>query len=98
MSEKISIDEIKKIASLSKIELTKEEISNYQSELSSVLGYIDSLQEVETKDIPITSQVTGLSNVSYEDSIDDFSDTDLLIKAAPDHEDNLIQVKAVFGD
>jgi aspartyl-tRNA(Asn)/glutamyl-tRNA(Gln) amidotransferase subunit C len=49
-------DAIKKIADLSKISLTDEETKNFSTQLSKIMEMIDSLNELDLKDIePLTS-------------------------------------------
>ena len=96
MPKKLSNQEVKKIATLARLELTDDEIALYSEQLSGILGYIDQLQEVDTKNVEITSQVTGLSNVMREDAVDAWENPSELVAMAPEHEGGLIKVKAVF--
>lgn len=97
MAKKLSKKEVEKIAKLARLELTDEEIKTYSDQLSAILGYIDQLQEVDTENVEITSQVTGLSNIMREDKVEQCSDPKELIELAPENKDNLIKVKAVFS-
>jgi len=97
MAKKLSKKEVEKIAKLARLELTDQEIETYSEQLSAILGYVDQLQELDTENIKITSQVTGLSNVMREDKIEQCDNANELIKMAPESEDNLIEVKAVFN-
>lgn len=67
----ISKEQVEKIANLARIHITDEKKKKYSKELSSILGYVDKLQQVDTKNVEETSQVTGLENVYREDKIDD---------------------------
>ncbi|MBI1961356.1 MAG: Asp-tRNA(Asn)/Glu-tRNA(Gln) amidotransferase subunit GatC [Parcubacteria group bacterium] len=96
MAEKISNSEVQKIAQLARLELTDAEVDQYAKELSAILGYIGQLSEVDTKNTAITSQVTGLSNVMREDTVDACDNPEELVALAPEHKDGLIKVKAVF--
>jgi len=60
------------------------------------LEYFTKLQKVETKNIEITSQVTGLENVTREDRAEDFGNEKELIDCAPEEEGGQIKVKAVL--
>jgi len=97
MAKKLSKKEVEKIAKLARLELTDQEIETYSEQLSAILGYVDQLQELDTENIKITSQVTGLSNVMREDKIEQCDNANELIEMAPESEDNLIKVKAVFN-
>ncbi|PIP66980.1 MAG: Asp-tRNA(Asn)/Glu-tRNA(Gln) amidotransferase GatCAB subunit C [Parcubacteria group bacterium CG11_big_fil_rev_8_21_14_0_20_41_14] len=93
---KISKKEVEKIAKLARLELSDKEVDTYAQQLSAILGYVDQLQEVDTKNVEITSQVTGLSNIMREDVVESFDNSEELVKMAPENQDNLIKVKAVF--
>ncbi|OGJ41854.1 asparaginyl/glutamyl-tRNA amidotransferase subunit C, partial [Candidatus Peregrinibacteria bacterium RIFCSPLOWO2_01_FULL_39_12] len=62
-------DQVRHIAKLARIRLTDEEVKKFSKQLSGVLDYMDVLNEVDTKKVAETSQVTGLKNVMEEDAI-----------------------------
>ena len=64
---KLSKDQVKKVAKLANLPLTPEEENLYSEQLSKVLDYIDQLNQVDTKGIEPTFNVTGLSNVMRKD-------------------------------
>jgi aspartyl-tRNA(Asn)/glutamyl-tRNA(Gln) amidotransferase subunit C len=95
---KISRDEILKLAKLSKLRLSEDEIVEYQKELSEILEYVSQLSKVDTKNLRPTSQVTGLENVTRKDEIIDYGVTPAeLLKNAPATKDNQIKVKRVLN-
>jgi len=65
----LSREEVRHIAKLARLKLTEEEVEKFQQQLSEVLDYIEVLNELETKDIEPTAQVTGLENVFREDEV-----------------------------
>ncbi|MDP3995591.1 MAG: Asp-tRNA(Asn)/Glu-tRNA(Gln) amidotransferase subunit GatC [bacterium] len=97
MTESISAEEVKKIATLARLELTEAEVKQYAGELSAILDYVGQLGEVDTENVATTSQVTGLSNVMREDEVDACDEPGELVKLAPEHHNNLVKVKAVFS-
>ena len=66
---KLSIGDVKHVAGLAKLELSKEEISKFQKQLSQVVDYINELGEVDTANTQPTSQTTGLTAVDREDEV-----------------------------
>lgn len=95
---KISRDEILKLAKLSKLRLSEDEIAEYQKELSEILEYVSQLSKVDTKNLKPTSQVTGLENVTRKDEIIDYGVTSAeLLNNAPATKDNQIKVKRVLN-
>lgn len=57
------------IAKLARLELTPEEEKKMPKELSSILGYVDMLSELNTDNVEATAQVTGLKNAFREDDV-----------------------------
>ncbi len=96
MAYKITKEEVKKVAALARLELTDREVEIYAGQLSAILGYVGELQAVDTDNIELTSQVTGLSNVMREDRVEACDNMEELVKMAPESKDGLINVKAVF--
>lgn len=95
---KISRDDVLKLAKLSKLSLSEDEIVKFQKELSDILGYVEQLSGVDTTGLSETSQVTGLENVTRKDKVIDYSTSvDELMKNAPDKKDGQFKVKRVLG-
>ena len=62
-------DEVRHIAKLARLNLSDEEVEKFTKELSSILEYVDQLQEVDTKGVEPTAQVTGLHNSFRSDEV-----------------------------
>ncbi len=65
----LSRKQVLHIAQLANLDLSSKEIEKFRSQLSDILGYIDILNELDTKEVKPTSQVTGLENVMREDEV-----------------------------
>ena len=95
--KKVTIDEIKKLANLSRIQLSDEEAESLRAELEKILGYVDQLSDVDTEGLEPTSQVTGLVNQMRKDEIIDYGTShEDLLKNTPDQKDGYIKVKKVL--
>jgi len=93
----ISRDEIIKLAKLSSLELSEEEIDKYQREVGTILGMIDKLKEIDTKGVEPTYQVSGNENVTREDVVSDqIVDRSKLLKLSPESMAEQIKVKKVL--
>jgi aspartyl-tRNA(Asn)/glutamyl-tRNA(Gln) amidotransferase subunit C len=66
---KISREEIEHIAVLARLSLSEEEKDLFGSQLSSILDYMEKLNELDTRDIEPTSHVLSLHNVMREDTL-----------------------------
>jgi aspartyl-tRNA(Asn)/glutamyl-tRNA(Gln) amidotransferase subunit C len=63
----LSTAEVLHIAKLARLAITEHEAATYAKELTSILTYVSQLQEVDTKNVEATAQVTGLTNVFRPD-------------------------------
>ena len=92
----ITVDEIKHIAKLARIELSEAELLKFQGDLNKVLGYIEVLKTVDTEGVEPLASVTGLQNVWREDVAEDSGLQKQLIDNAPSKSGRFIKVKKVF--
>lgn len=93
-------EDILHIAKLGNLTLTDKEIEIFKKQLSSVIDYINKLQEVDTKNIEPSSQITGLTDVFRDDKIDDQRTltSDQALANTKSKEGNLFKVKAIFTE
>jgi aspartyl-tRNA(Asn)/glutamyl-tRNA(Gln) amidotransferase subunit C len=94
----LSKAEVKKIASLARIEITDEEAEKYSKELSEILGFVEKLNEADTENIEPITHITGAKNVTREDKVIEYSDEtkNAIINNFPEKKDRFDKVKAVF--
>jgi aspartyl-tRNA(Asn)/glutamyl-tRNA(Gln) amidotransferase subunit C len=90
---KIDVLHIAKLANLS---LTETEEKKFEKQLSDVLQYIDKLNEIETKDVEPTSQVTGLENVLREDTTSPSLPQDAVLSNTKAQHNGFFQVKGIL--
>lgn len=89
---------VEHIALLARLELTEEEIALFQRQLSSILGHVAVLQELDTRQIPPTAQVIPRQTVLREDESRPSLAPDLALANAPETEENLFKVPPVFEE
>jgi aspartyl-tRNA(Asn)/glutamyl-tRNA(Gln) amidotransferase subunit C len=65
----VTLDEVKKIASLAYLQFTEPELQQYTDQLNQILGYVDKLNEIDTSDVPITYHPAEYDNVMREDEV-----------------------------
>lgn len=93
MAEKLSLEEIKHIAKLSRIGLSDKEQEAFKSQLSAILDFVSKLQEIDTQRINPLSQTTGLKNVFREDEILPSLLREDVLKNAPESHNGYFKVK-----
>ncbi|KKU90013.1 MAG: Aspartyl/glutamyl-tRNA(Asn/Gln) amidotransferase subunit C [Microgenomates group bacterium GW2011_GWA1_48_10] len=94
----LSTDEVKHVAKLANLSFDSEDLQKYLPQLSAILDFVGKLQEIDTKNIPATSQVTGLENIFREDEVDAtrmLSQEDALSNAKETH-NGFFKVPAIF--
>ena len=64
---KLDKSQVEHIAKLARLRLAENEAEKFATQLSDILGYVEVLDEVNTENVEITSQVTGLKNTTRED-------------------------------
>ncbi len=87
----------KKLAELSRLELTAEEITKYTGEISDILQYFESIKQAHSaNDAVIENSATR--NVVRQDIPSDAhgKHTDDLVASAPESEGNYIKVKKIL--
>ncbi len=101
----LSKKEVKHIAKLARIKISEEETVSFQNELSSILDYVDKLDEVETEGVkPLThtleevlfkkGEVAQLRKDKLENQKE--KTTKKILKEAPDKKDGFLKIKSVF--
>lgn len=95
----VTSDDIKKLAALSRLDLSEEEVKKMEGEFSSILAYIDTIQKVELPTVPEGSAYLEIENVMREDvpSHDAGAHTEDLLKQAPRAENGYLKVKKILG-
>lgn len=93
----ISADEVRHLAQLSNVQLSDEEVANLGKDITSILGYIEQLNELDTQDILPTYQVTNLENVWREDEVGNSTITrEQLLALAPESQNHQVKVPKVL--
>lgn len=97
----LSKEQVAHIAGLARLDLTDNETEKFATQLTDILQYVEMLNEVDTDQVEITTQITGLQNISREDQKQDQKDPHHkeLLECSPNPvELNQIQVKGVMND
>ncbi len=94
MSKKLTSEEVIVLARLARLNLSKDEVTKYQRELSEILEYIETLNQADTSNIEPTLQVTGLLNVTRKDIViaNQVANPSDLLSGTPHNQDGYIKV------
>jgi aspartyl-tRNA(Asn)/glutamyl-tRNA(Gln) amidotransferase subunit C len=96
-SPEIQVDEslVKKIASLARLDLSKEETELFVSQFKDILDYVSILDEVDTENIPPAYLSSPNQSVTREDEIEASVPTDEFISNAPQSKDGYVVIPRV---
>jgi aspartyl-tRNA(Asn)/glutamyl-tRNA(Gln) amidotransferase subunit C len=93
---KIDRETVEHIAELAKLKLTEDEINLYAEQLSAILDYAESLQEIDTSAIPPTASVLPLRNVLRPDVAQPSLPRDEALANTADQADGQFRVDAIL--
>ncbi len=90
--------DVSHIAKLANLPLSEEEKKKFEKQLEETLSYIENLNEVDTKAVVPSSQVTGLENVTRDDAIATSFTQEEALKNAKSTYKGYIKVKAILEE
>jgi aspartyl-tRNA(Asn)/glutamyl-tRNA(Gln) amidotransferase subunit C len=97
-AERISLDEVRHVAKLARLQLTADEIATLQGELSALLDHVDRIRRLDTGDVPPTAHPLPLHNVLRADEVRPGLDRDEVLAAAPAVEGDRFLVPSILGE
>lgn len=93
----ITKDTVKKLAKLSSIGLSDNEIDAMTTELTAIVGFVEELQSVDVEGVEPTFQVTGLKDAFRADEVSPVTlSREELLANAPAQQDGYIKVPRVL--
>lgn len=93
----ISIEDVKRLAQLSALDISDDEATQLQKQLVEILDYVVQLNDVDTSGLEPTYQVGGLENVMRADKVVDYGvNHEALMKNVPEQTNGQIKVRKVL--
>ena len=93
---KITEDQVKKVAQLARLRLDNNQIKHHAEQIEKILDYINQLQKIDTEDVPCTTRAIEVINVLRTDVNDKFEDRDELLNLAPSRENDFFKVPKII--
>ena len=97
MSE-LTTDQVAHVARLARLDLSPEETEGYRKDLSSIVGYIERLRQVDTSQVPATLGVQPHSNVLRQDEERPSLGPDGVLANAPQRENDAFQIPRILEE
>ena len=95
---KISEEEVRHVANLSKLSFSEEETTEFATTLSKIVDMVEFLNEVDTEGVAVTTTMADRKTVMREDVAVAGDDRDELFKNVPQSENYYIKVPAILED
>jgi len=93
---KLSREEVEHIALLARLGLTEAEVDSLREQLSAILENFEALKQVDTSDIPPTSQSIPLNSVMRDDQAAPSLPPEQILANAPRREGDFFRVRPVL--
>ena len=90
--------DIKHVAKLANLPLSDKEIEKLGPQLEETLDYIEQLNEIDTTGVEPTAHVTGLENVTRNDSISESFSQEDAISNSKNKRNGLFVVPGIFDN
>ena len=94
---RLTIADVEHVAALARLGLTGAEKERMRDQLSSILGHIAALEEIDTAAIPPTAQTIELTNVMREDEVRASLPVEHVLANAPRRSGNFFEVHTPLG-
>lgn len=92
----ISREEVQRVVALARLSLDEDELARMARELDAILGYVETLSRVDTRDVPPTAHVIPLATPMRPDEPVPPMDPELVVSNAPQHEGSAFVVPKVI--
>ncbi|MBL7994672.1 Asp-tRNA(Asn)/Glu-tRNA(Gln) amidotransferase subunit GatC [bacterium] len=93
----VTIDEVKKIATLANLEFNENELEKYTHQLNTILEYVDQLNKIDTSSVEATYHPIQYPDVFRNDDIKESLPIDKVLQNAPEKTWQYFVVPKVVG-
>lgn len=87
---------MERVAALARLSLSEEELAHLERELDAILGYVETLERVDTRGVPPTAHVIPLRTPLRDDVPEPPIDPELAVMNAPEHSGSAFVVPKVI--
>ena len=95
---RISREEVSKVAQLAKLKLNEEQIDNHAIQIEKILDYINQLEKIDTTNVPCTTRAIEVINNFRSDANVTYKNRDEILNLAPSRENDFFKVPKIIKD
>ncbi len=86
---------VERVAHLSRLEFSEEELEKQFEQLGSIIDMMDSLSEIDTTDVTPLNHVMDIQNVFRQDDVHESMGVEKVLSNAPSENENMFQVPKI---
>ncbi len=94
----LSQDDVRHVATLARLALSAEETAQFGRQLSRILDYIQTLNELDTSQVEPTAHVVPIANVWRDDVVEPSAGREAVLGNAPDRTDEFFRVPKILTE
>jgi aspartyl-tRNA(Asn)/glutamyl-tRNA(Gln) amidotransferase subunit C len=98
MAKKIDQGQVKKVAKLSRLQLSDEEVKEFAGQLSAILDYMEKLNELDTTSVEPLAHCLPITNVFRADEVKESLGTGKTLANAPQRDGDFFKVPKILDD
>jgi aspartyl-tRNA(Asn)/glutamyl-tRNA(Gln) amidotransferase subunit C len=93
---KITAETVRELAQLARLELEPADLERMQRDLDAILGYVEKLDELDTRDVPPTAHVLDVATPFRADEVTGALPVEEAVRNAPEHDRSSMIVPRVI--
>lgn len=94
---RLSIDEVRNVAKLARLNLSDEQLSRFAGQLQSILEYVTKIREVDVSGVEPMAHAAAITNVLREDVASPGLSLEQVLQNAPETDGPFFKVPKVIG-
>jgi len=98
VGKKIDQAQVRKVAKLSRLELTEAEVEEFTGQLSAILDYMEKMNELDTTNVEPLAHCLPISNVFRDDCVKESLGTEKTLSNAPQRDGQFFKVPKILDD
>ena len=98
MSQRLTRDDVARVARLARLRLSEAELDEFTEQLAKVLEHAQDIERLDAADVEPTAHPLPLRNVFRDDVVRPSIDRDEVLAAAPAAQDGHFRVPQILGD
>lgn len=98
MNQQIDKTMVERVAHLSRLELSSDELTLFSGQLGAIVGYIQKLDELDVAGVEPLAHCLPVHNVFREDTVKPSLTPEQALQNAPDRQDDYFKVPQILDD